>query len=386
MEGQFLKKEQFKVDVWLIIFLLLAAVGIIGMVNVYIKGQEASYNVTRDISWGLLIIGYSFFVGITTGLSLLSAFGHLFKFEKFHIHSRKFMWAALCSLLAGFFIIFWDLGGPFRLQVLRFVVNIVPFHWTSPIWWMSVLYALELPILIVEVLLLIANKEKLTFIASIIGFLVGISAYSNMGFVFSANISRPFWHGPFIPLFFILSAIGLGASAGIIILFVSRKTLSQERYTEALTTLSKTLFIVILMMMFAKVWRTVTLLYGRQPMTYQAVKELVFGSLAFNFWFFEIIIGLVIPFLILLFSRFKSTTISLVSSICAIVGIFFMRYDSIIAGQIVPVIDIYSPQKEILLYYPSFAEITLFVSAIGVLGLLYVVGIRILQLEEENHE
>jgi len=386
MDGQILKKERFKVDGWLILFFLLAAFGIIGMVNVYINGQEASYNVTRDVSWGLLIIGYSFFVGITTGLSLISAIGHLFGFERFHILSRKFMWAALSALLAGFFIIFWDLGGPFRLQILRFVVNIVPFHWTSPIWWMSVLYALELPILIIEVLLLIANKEKLTFIASIIGFIVGISAYSNMGFVFSANISRPLWHGPFIPLFFILSAIGLGASTGIIILFTNRNSLPKEKYSEALKTLSKTLFIVVLIMIFAKVWRIITLLYGKEPMTYQAIKEWVWGSLAFNFWFFEVLIGLVAPFIILLVSNFKSTVAALVSSLCAMVGIFFMRYDSIIAGQIVPVIDIYFPHKEIVHYCPSFSEISLFVSAVGVLGFIYVLGTRILQLEEENHE
>ena len=386
MQSQILKRERFKVDGWLILFFLLAAFGIIGMASVYMKGQEASYNVTRDVSWGLLIIGYSFFVGITTGLSLISAFGHLFGFERFHILSRKFMWAALSALLAGFFIIFWDLGGPFRLQILRFVVNIVPFHYTSPIWWMSVLYALELPIIIIEVLLLLANKEKLTFIASIIGFIVGISAYSNMGFVFSANISRPLWHGPFVPLFFILSAIGLGAASGIIILFTNRNSLSEEKYSEALKTLSKTLFIIVLIMIFAKVWRTVTLLYGREPMTYEAVKEWIWGSLAFNFWFFEVFIGLVVPFILLLVSRFRSTFASIISSICAIVGIFFMRYDSIVAGQIVPVTDIYLPEKEIVHYCPSFAEITLFISAVGVLGLIYILGTRILQLEEENHE
>ncbi len=385
MSEGIIKHERFKVDGWLILYLIMAAIGIFGMASVYIKGQEASYNVSREISWGLLIIGYAFFVGITTGLSLLSAFGHLFKFEKFHVLSRKMMWTALCALLAGFYIIFWDLGGPFRLQILRFVVNIVPFHWTSPIWWMSVLYALELPILIIEVLLLMANKEKLTFIASIIGFLVGISAYSNMGFVFSANISRPFWHGPFIPLFFILSAIGLGASVGIILLFANRRQLPEERYQTALKVFSKTLFLVILMIIFAKVWRTVSLLYGKQPMAYQAAKTLVSGYLAFNFLFFEVIVGLAIPFIFLLTSRFRSTDLSLISAFAAIIGIFFMRYDSIVAGQVVSVVGAYFPKVEVLHYFPSPAEISFFISAAGLLGLLYVLGSRILHLEEENH-
>jgi len=139
------------VDGWIIFYFLLAAVGLYGMIHVFLYGQEASYGLSRDIEWGLLIIGYSFFVGITTGLSMWSAAFHVFGFKNFHAMSRKMMWLALSALLSGFFIIFWDLGGPFRLQILRFVVNIVPFHWTSPIWWMSVLYALELPLIVIEI-------------------------------------------------------------------------------------------------------------------------------------------------------------------------------------------------------------------------------------------
>ncbi len=383
--SQRILKERFAIDGWVVFYLLLVAVGGIGMALVFFNGQEASYNVTREISWGLLIIGYSFFVGITTGLSLLAAFGHLFGFENFHVLSRKIMWMALSALLAGFFIIFWDLGGPFRLQILRFVINIVPFHWTSPIWWMSVLYAMELPIVIAEVLLLLANKEKYTFIASLLGFVVGISAYSNMGFVFSANVARPFWHGPFMPMFFILSAIGLGASFAIIILFISRKELSDERLETALKTFSKTLFLVLIAVIFVKIWRIITLLYGREPMTYQATKELIAGSMAFNFWFFEVIIGILIPFFVLLLSKFKSLKASLFAAFCVIIGVFFMRYDAVIAGQIIPVNSVYFDKVEVLHYFPSIAEISLFISAAGVMGLLYVLGSRILRLEEENH-
>ncbi|WP_035588460.1 NrfD/PsrC family molybdoenzyme membrane anchor subunit [Hippea jasoniae] len=383
-KGEIIKKD-FKITGWMVFYLLLFAVGFIGMALVFFKGQEASYGVSREISWGLLIIGYSFFVGITTGLSLLAAFGHLFGFENFHVLSRKMMWTALSALLAGFFIIFWDLGGPFRLQILRFVTNIVPFHWKSPIWWMSVLYAMELPILIVEVFLLLANKEKLTFIASILGFIVGISAYSNMGFVFSANIARPFWYGPFIPMFFILSAVALGAAFAIILLLVNRKELSDETFAITLKTFSKTLLIVLLMIIFAKIWRSVTLIYGKEPMTYEAAKQLFAGKLSFNFYFFEILLGIITPFALLLWGRFKSTYLSLISSICVIIGIFFFRYDTVVAGQLIPVNSIYFPHKEVLSYMPSIAEITLFISAVGVMGLVYTIGSRILHLEEENH-
>ncbi len=370
------------VDGWIIFYFLLAAVGLYGMVHVFLYGQEASYGLSRDIEWGLLIIGYSFFVGITTGLSMWSAASHVFGFKSFHTMSRKMMWLALSALLSGFFIIFWDLGGPFRLQILRFVVNIVPFHWTSPIWWMSVLYALELPLIVIEVVLLLLNKEKYTFIASLVGFLVGISAYSNMGFVFSANISRPFWHGPFIPLFFILSALGLGAAFVLILLFIYSNKMDKEKFVFANGIYSKTLFVVLLAVLFAIIWRSVTILYGNELLLYPAAKQLLAGSLAFNFWFFEIFIGIVLPLIILLASKFKSPTASFIASIMVIIGVFFMRYDTVIAGQLVAVISPYFSQAKIASYIPSLSEVSLFISAWGVMGFFYSLGVRILRLEE----
>ena len=106
------------------------------------------------------------------------------------------------------------------------------------------------------------------------------------------------------------------------------------------------------------------------------------GSLAFNFWFFEIFIGIVLPLIILLASKFKSPTASFIASIMVIIGVFFMRYDTVIAGQLVAVISPYFSQAKIASYIPSLSEVSLFISAWGVMGFLYSLGVRILRLEE----
>jgi Ni/Fe-hydrogenase subunit HybB-like protein len=379
-----LAKKPF-VDTWLIFYFFLIAIGLFGMIHVFIYGQDPSYGVSREITLGLLITGYAFFVGISMGLALISSLGHIFGFKNFHVMSRKIMWLSLCALLSGFFVIFWDLEGPYKLQVLRFVEYYFPPHTTSPIWWMSTLYGLELPILIVEVYLLLKNKKSATFIAGILGFIVGISAYSNLAFVFAANVTRPFWHGPFMPIFFILSALGLGSSFALILLKIYYANEEKSVYEKYLITLSKTLFFVILTMIFFKIWRIISLLYGHQPMTYEAAKQLIGGSLAFNFWFFEILIGLIIPFFMLIQSKFKSLNASFITAFLVIIGIFFMRYDYVIAGQIISLNSVYFPKTEVLHYAPSLSEISLFISALGIFGFLYLLGKRILGLEEENH-
>ncbi|MGE4547526.1 MAG: hypothetical protein AB7E28_07110, partial [Desulfurella sp.] len=77
------------VDGWTILFFVMAAIGLYGMAHVFFYGQEPSYGVTRYVSWGLLIIGYSFLVGITTGLSLLVIMCHLFGLKHVQLMERK---------------------------------------------------------------------------------------------------------------------------------------------------------------------------------------------------------------------------------------------------------------------------------------------------------
>lgn len=62
-----------------------------------------------------------------------------------------------------------------------------------------------------------------------------------------------------------------------------------------------------------------------------------------------------------------------------------MRYDYVVTGQIISVNSVYFPKAEVLHYVPSLSEISIFISALGVFGFLYLLGKRILGLEEENH-
>ncbi len=385
-------KKRPIVDGWLIFYFLLAAVGLYGMIHVFLYGQEASYGLTRDVSWGLLIIGYALLVGTSTGLSLIVILCHVFGLKKIEIVEKKIIWLALSALLAGFFLIFWDLVAPFKLYVLRFIWNFFPPHITSGIWWMATFYGLEVPLILIEIYLIFTKSEKWILMIGIIGFLVSLSAYSNLGFVFAANIARPFWHGAYIPIFFIVSALGLGGAFSLILCYINQKECKNcppeeaKKHADAAYTLSKLLFFVVLAIMFFSGWRMGTALYGYQPGLSDAAKALVSGPLAFEFWFFEIVIGLIIPFFILLLSKFKSPNWSLTAAIFIIIGIFFERYDTIVAGALTPVISSYYPHPFYTHYAPSASEITLFISALGVCGFLYLLGDRILSRAGGNNE
>ena len=56
-------------NIWLVLSFLVAAISIYGISQVFMHGQEETYGISREVPWGILIIGYSFLVGISAGIS-----------------------------------------------------------------------------------------------------------------------------------------------------------------------------------------------------------------------------------------------------------------------------------------------------------------------------
>jgi len=376
-------------NIWIILSCVLAAVGVYGMVQVFLHGQEASYGVSREFPWGLLLVGYVFLVVSSTGLCLISSLGHIWGFKQFNAIGKRAIWLSFSTLIGGFYIIFWDLGGPFKLQILRFVEYFFPFHYKSPILWMGVLYGFYMVFILLEFYFLITKRWKKAFIFGMLGFFTGIAAHSNLGAVFGDNISRPFWHGVFLPIYFILSALISGNALSIFIQYFSNggKFGKDSDSLKALSSLAKLLVLFLGIMLFFEIWKTITSLYGHPHMKYEVMMTLIDGPLSTNYLYFEIGLGIVVPSVLLLLSKFKSPFIILLSAISVMIGIYFMRFDLVYTGQIVGVNSGYLPQITYLKYTPTLAEYTLFISSIGVAGLVYFIGEKFFNLQEEaRHE
>ncbi len=368
-------------NIWLILSCFIVLVGLYGVVQVFLHGQEESYGITREVPWGLLIIGYSFFVGITLGTAVVGALAHVFKIDSFNIMSKKLALVSVSSLIAGFFIIYWDLAGPYDLQVLRLVVYFAEFKITSPIWWLVVLYASELPLLAFEVYFLLSQKENSAFYASLIGTSLSIVAYGTMALVFDANSSRPLWHTSSFALFFIISAIAGGFGVVLVMIFLNNVT---QKYKKSIIVLSKTLFFLLTFMLVIDFWNVVINSYSSDVLLGATMRLFIGkGVLAYNFYFYEIILGIILPMFLLLVGRFKSSVLAFISGILTIVGLFFSRYDAVIGGQL---LSRPSESMKFVLhnYSVSASEISIFVGSIGVLFFVYFLGAKFFNLEEST--
>jgi len=373
-------------NIWLILTFLISLFGVYGVFNVLINGHDV-YGVTRTVPWGILISTYVFFVVSSTGLCLISSMGHVFGIEKYEVIGKRAIILAIFTLLCGFGVIAMELGHPFRMMIY----NVISPNFESAIWWMGTLYGIYLVFIIVEFYFLMKHNHKGAFYAGLGGFIAGISAHSNLGAVFGLLEARPFWHGPYLPIYFILSALISGTALIIIIFNISygRPSNLPEKAKNALTGLSKLFGLLLGIIIFFDIWKIITSVYGAPPEKYESVMALLTGQLSFNFWFFEVMLGMLIPFLIILFTKGKNITASLVAAISSVIGIFYMRYDLVIAGQLVPMREP-APgahvqgalQNGMVTYSPSFSEISIVIGALGFCVFLYLLAEKYLNLSE----
>ncbi len=360
-------------------------IGAASALTVLVKGHGHVYNVTREIPWGILIATYVFFVVSSTGLCLVSSLGHVFGIEKFDLIGRRAIILAIITLLTGFGAIGMELNHPIRMGIY----TILSPNFSSPIWWMGTLYGLYLVLLCGEFYFLMKGHHKGAFAMGMIGFIAAVSAHSNLGAVFGLLEARPYWHGSFLPIYFILSALVSGGALVALFVYFNHKFRNidlPEHYQEFMVSLGKLQALFLTILIFFVIWKTIPGLYGQPPGKYEATMAVLTGPLAFNFWFFEVLIGMLIPVAILLNRRTRTPFGVMVAGLLSTVGIYFMRYDLVIAGQLVPMREgVDGLVNGLLSYTPSIVELGIVVGAMAFCLFLYSVAEKMLPLGDQSH-
>ncbi|OIJ17208.1 hypothetical protein BKP37_01365 [Anaerobacillus alkalilacustris] len=335
---------------------------------------------TNHVPWGGLIAGYVFFVVSSTGLSLVSSLGHVFKFKRFEVIGKRAVLGSIITLLMGFVVIGLELGNPFAMINILFTSNL-----KSAIFWMGLLYGVYLVLLCIEFFYMIKDDHKKSSFFGLLVLISAIAAHSNLGAVFGFLTARPYWTGPYMSIYFILSAFLSGVAILAIVYFVVMKVKDNEtlyyRGDHILSSLGKLLVLFIGITMFFTTWKILTGLYGAVPGKYEANMVTLTGPLAMQFWFLEVGLGMVIPLVILSLPNGFTPTRVFIAGSMVIVGIFFMRIDLVFAGQMIPLEVVKGMEVEAYRAWSiAWAEWALIFGAIGGSILLYLIGEKRLNL------
>jgi molybdopterin-containing oxidoreductase family membrane subunit len=262
---------------------LLALVGIAFGVHAFFTGHEHAYGVTRQVPWGLLIAAYVFFVVTSTGLCLVSSIGHVFGVEAFKPIAKRSVFLAIATIISGFLVIAFEIENPWRMAIY----NVISPNLTSNIWWMGTLYGAYLFFMLIEFALLQMGRHKEAGYLGLMGVVAGVAAHSNLGAVFGLLNGREFWHGPYMPIYFITSAMMSGCAAVIMFHWIGYKangwkmSKELERSLQAVAKLGALLYAVI---MFFTTWKILSGIAGHPPGKFEAMQAILSGPYASNFW------------------------------------------------------------------------------------------------------
>jgi len=361
-----------------VIILAFLAMFVVGVAAYLIHGHHA-YAVTREHPWGLLIAVYIFFVVSSTGLCIVGSLGDVFGFKDYMMISKRAIFGSIVTILAGFAVIAFEIGHP----VTMLIYNVLSPGLTSAIWWMGTLYGLYLTFMIIEFYFLLRHDMKKAKIFGLTGLLVGLAAHSNLGSVFGFLNARPISNGVFYPTYFILTAFITGIFLAFIMYGFRYKLNFPDNAKKLLEGLAKIQGLLIAVLMFFVTWKMLTDIYGGMPNRAE-VAEHILQSPTF---YAEVILAMIIPMLVILKDFGKSPVLMFWASVSGMVGIFFMRYNLVHDTQLKPLQMLkkteYQLAPEWIHYFPSSAEIMISLGGLGLCLLLYYIGTKVFNLDEE---
>lgn len=353
-------------------------VGLFAAMGLLTTGHGA-FNTSSNLTWGLPVAAYVFFVLTSTGLTFVASLAMVFGMKDFYPITKRCIWAAVATLIVGFISLGLEIGNPLRM------LWVIPTNMavTSPMWWMGLFY-LTYAVLLVWKFQMVnkgdwsSPQSKMVGIAS---FVAVIFAHATLGSVFGMMAMRPFWYGGMMPVYFLITAALSGLA--FIMLFINldygvdQKNMSAGA-RNAMSKQLPTIFAIVLgLVIVFSIARTATGLW-----TNVSEIKIPMQATVASFWFqYELWVGMVLPFLMMLSARRSEAKVQVIAGALVISALFIGRYEYVVGGQLVPMFK-GAWYDDLIAYTPSMTEIGVVVLAVSVGILLYAFGDKKLNLSD----
>ncbi len=311
--------------------IVFAVLGGIGVAQRLMHGHEAT-GYGSYVPWGLWIGLYFLAVGISGGAFVIGAAGYLFGVPGLNSNRRLRLTIVLsaASLIAAFSGVIFDLG---RMERLHNVLLTPSF--TSMMAFNAWMYNIFLIVILTAWALSFRSESLLLKPLLVLGIFLSVLFPSQSGVFFEAVRTNPYWHNPILSVLFLASAIALGG-AGILLLFgvIGPESDSQKGFADHERGLTYVRNIVLggitayLIFEFAEI----SIAFWNPGSHDQSLEFLMFGPYWYVFWIFNIGIGSLLSFLLLIS---RSTSAWILSSIFVIFGFTAARMGILIPGQVI---------------------------------------------------
>lgn len=286
------------------------------------------YQVEHHAAFGPLIILYFFLAGMSAGLFLISSLSTVFGLEKLKALAKSSSMMALATLITGLLALILDLGQPLRALSLFFRVN-----GSSIMSWGSfILLIYGVVVLLYTFFLWRGDSLKVNGLGKVgVIFALALGLYT--GFLIAAVPGRPLWNSAVVPILFLVSG-GVAALSLMSLAqsFFPKASLLNEANTEEALHGLKVWMVVLEILLLVSHLLAVTTLNGAGS---AVVQNLLSGTKAISFVFIQVGIGMLLPLLLLVFSK-RSVSILGISGLLSLIGVFALRYNFVFGGEELP--------------------------------------------------
>jgi Ni/Fe-hydrogenase subunit HybB-like protein len=321
------------------------------------------------LQWSVLIVLYPFITGLVAGAFILASLERVFRVEAVKPTYRLALLTALAFLLVAPLPLQLHLGHPERSPEMYFTP-----HSTSAmamfgyvyLWYLMAVLVLEIWLdyrrdivllsksskgllrLIYGVMTLgssnisersLAIDERVGWIVTLVGIPSAFLLHGYVGFIFGSIKANPWWSSPLMPVVFIFSAMVSGI-AGVMLLYMALTRLRKEEIDmPCVDTVAMYMFYIFIIDFSLEMLDLAHRIYEADE-SFRSLNFMVHTKLYFSQIVIQIFLGTITPLALLLATQvvklpeIARKRIYVTAGILALVGIFAMRWNVVIGGQL----------------------------------------------------
>jgi len=417
-----LEKTSALTKVWIGVLIAIIAIGLYAFILQILNGHEIT-GMRDNVVWGIYIINFIFFVGISYSGAFIAGILHYFKTPWKNSVLRIVEIITVLSLVVGPIFILLCIGRLDRLHYLFIYPRIQsPITWdiiaimTDLIGCFIYLYLTFIPdfaILRDYDDLKVSNwrkrlykflaigyqdtptqrerLEKITKIMSAMIIAMAIVAYTVLAWIFSLTV-QPGWNSSIFAPYFIVAGLYSGVGVIIIAMFLIRKLFKLDRYLRKVHFVGAGVILLVLSLLYG--YFTFSEYFARwfsHKIHDIDLLDTLFGR---YFWQFIVAnyIGILIPIVVLFFKRFRNVKSITFAAVIAVLGMWLNRYLIVVPTLETPYLPIQDTRPEFLFYSATWIEWALSFAGIAAFCLFFTLIIKFVPIipmsgiiENERH-
>ncbi|TNF39852.1 MAG: hypothetical protein EP313_05410 [Bacteroidetes bacterium] len=391
---------------WYLVFaglLVVFIIGIYGLIQQVDKGHIVT-GMRDNVVWGVYIVNFIFFMGLSYAGALVSGTLHLFKTSWRAPVIRLAELITVISLAIGPFFIFFCVG---RLERIPYILAFPRIQ--SPIVWdvIAILTdvfgaAIFLYVSFIEDFAILRDSENLqtapwkkkmfrilslgytgtpkqkkilTFSRNVMAAMIiaiAIIVYSVLAWIFGVTL-QPGWHSTIFGPYFVIAAVFSGVGLLIILMAIFRKIYSLEKYItkKHFVNLGIVLFVIAAFFGYFTFSDYLTKWYGSVKMDKILIDKL-FTEFR-TYFIFANYIGILTPIIIIAIPRLRTIRNITIAAVIALVALWVNRYIIIVPTLETPFLPIQDTRHDWLFYSPTWVEWSLTAAGVAVFGMLFMI-------------